>query len=61
MRTRNYGLSKNHGVRTACVYVIPKYVIQCYILSDDAMIYTYVNMYIAFVTSFRDVRDRDQV
>ena len=28
---------------------------------DDDMIYTYVNMYIAFVTPVMDIRDRDQV
>ena len=38
-----------------------KYIIQRYTLSDDDMIYTYVNMYIAFVTPVMDVRDRDQV
>ena len=38
-----------------------KYIIQQYILSDDDMIYTYVNIYIAFVTPVMDVRDRDQI
>ena len=28
---------------------------------DDDMTYTYVNMYIAFVTPAMDIRDRDQV
>ena len=37
------------------------YIIQSFILSDDHTIYTYVNMYIAFVTPVMDVRDRDQV
>ena len=32
-----------------------------YILNNDDMIYTYVNMYIAFVTPLMDVRDRGQV
>ena len=32
-----------------------------YILSDDDMIHTHVNMYIAFVTPDIDVRDREQV
>ena len=32
-----------------------------HILSDDDMIYTYVNMCIAFVTPLMDVRDRGQV
>ena len=32
-----------------------------YILSYDVMIYTYVNMYIAFVTPVMDVRDRGQI
>ena len=36
-------------------------IIQCYILTDDDMIYTYVNMYMAFVTPDMDVRDQDQV
>ena len=36
-----------------------KYIIQRYILSDDDMIYTHANMYIAFVTPVIDVRDRD--
>ena len=31
------------------------------ILSDDDMIHTYVNMYIAFVTPVRDVKEREQV
>ena len=34
---------------------------QRYILSDDDMIYTYVNMCIAFVTPAIDVKDRNQV
>ena len=38
-----------------------KYIIQRYILSDDDMIYTHANMYIAFVTPVIDVRDRDLV
>ena len=38
-----------------------KYIIEQYILSDDDMIYTYVNIYIVFVTPVMDVRDRDQV
>ena len=38
-----------------------KYMIQRYILSDDDMIYTHANMYIAFVTPVIDVRDRDLV
>ena len=35
--------------------------IQHYILSDDDMIYTHANMYIAFVTPVIDVRARDLV
>ena len=35
--------------------------IQRYILWDDDMIHTYVNMCIAFVTRVMDVRDREQV
>ena len=31
------------------------------ILSDDDMIHTYANMYIAFLTPAIDVRDREQV
>ena len=38
-----------------------KYIIQRYILSDNDMIYTHANMYIAFVTPVIDVRDRDLV
>ena len=40
-----------------------KYIIHCYILRDDDMISTYVNMLIAFVTPVMDVRDlfEDQV
>ena len=38
-----------------------KYIIQRYIVSNNDMIYTHVNMYIAFVTPVMDVRDRDQV
>ena len=38
-----------------------KYIIQRYILSDDDMIYTHANMYIAFVTPVIDVRARDLV
>ena len=38
-----------------------KYIMQGYILSDDVLIYTYVNMYIAFMTPVMDVRDWDQV
>ena len=35
-----------------------KYITQGYILSDDDLIYyTYVNMYIAFMTPVTDVRD----
>ena len=30
-------------------------------LSDDDMIYTYVNMHITFVTPVMDFRDQDQV
>ena len=37
-----------------------KYIIQRYIVSNNDMIYTHVNMYIAFVTPVMDVRDRDQ-
>ena len=36
-------------------------IIQCYILTNDDMIYTCVNMYMAFVTPDMDVRDRDKV
>ena len=35
--------------------------IQRYILSDDDMFHTYVNMYITFLTPIMDVRDRAQV
>ena len=31
-----------------------KYIIQCYILSNDDMIYTFVNIYIVFVTPVMD-------
>ena len=34
-----------------------KYIMQGYILSDDDLIYTYVNMYITFMTPVMDVRD----
>ena len=33
-----------------------KYIMQGYILSDDVLIYTYVNMYTVFVTPFMIVR-----
>ena len=39
----------------------PKYIIQHYVLTDDDMVHTYVNMYIALVTPVMDVRDREQV
>ena len=35
--------------------------IQRYIISDDDMIHTYVNMYITFLTPVMDVRDQAQV
>ena len=39
-----------------------KYIIQRHILiSDNDMIYTYVNMYIGFVTPVLDVKDPDRV
>ena len=48
------------GFRILC-FSAAQYIIQRDLLSNDDMIYTYVNMYITFVTPVMDVRNSDQV
>ena len=50
------------GGLLTCAWIITEiYHPTLYLLTDDDMFYTYVNMYIAFVIHVMDVGDRDQV